>query len=38
MQVRETSDSGLNGAVATLHCQALADDSLLQVSGLHGVG
>lgn len=31
-EVKETNDSGFNATVATLHCQLLADDSLLQVS------
>jgi splicing factor 3B subunit 3 len=33
-EVKETSDSGFLGTVPTLHCQLLADNSLLQVGSL----
>jgi splicing factor 3B subunit 3 len=35
-EVKETSDSGFLGTVATLHTQLLDDGSILQVRSRHG--
>ena len=37
-EVRETSDSGFLGTVATLHTQLLADGSMLQARPRRGQG